>query len=165
MKRMLAVLALAIAVAVPGTAAAAPASAQSDRTIVELAASDPRFSTLVSLVQRAGLADTLSSGTFTVFAPTNKAFAKVPKRTLDALAADPAQLRAVLTYHVAEGRVPASRVVKRKSIRTVNGAAIRVSVRGKRVFLNRSTRVTKTDIRASNGIVHVINRVLLPPSR
>jgi uncharacterized surface protein with fasciclin (FAS1) repeats len=150
---------------VPATAAAAPPSAQSDQTIVEVAASDSRFSTLVSLVQQAGLADTLSSGTFTVFAPTNRAFAKVPKRTLDALGADPAKLRAVLTYHVAEGRLPASRVVERSSIRTVNGAAIRVSVRGTRVFLNRSTRVTKTDIRASNGVVHAINRVLLPPGQ
>jgi uncharacterized surface protein with fasciclin (FAS1) repeats len=163
MKRMLVVLALAVAAVVPATAAAATPSAQSDQTIVEVAASDARFSTLVSLVQQAGLADTLSSGTLTVFAPTNRAFAKVPKRTLEALAADPAKLRAVLTYHVAEGRLPASRVVERRRIETVNGAAIRVSVRGRRVFLNRSARVTQTDIPASNGIVHAINRVLLPP--
>jgi uncharacterized surface protein with fasciclin (FAS1) repeats len=166
MKRMLIVLGLAAVAALPiaAPAAASPASAQSDKTIVEVAASNPQFSTLVGLVQKAGLAETLSSGTFTVFAPTNAAFDKVPKKTLDALAADPDQLRAVLTYHVAEGRLTAGKVVRRTKIKTVNGASVRVSVRGKRVFLNRNSRVTKTNIRASNGVLHVINRVLLPPS-
>lgn len=162
MKRILAVVGLATAVAMP---LAAPAGARSDRTIVQVAASDRQFSTLVSLVQKAGLAKTLSSGSYTVFAPTNAAFAKVPKATLAALARNPAQLRAVLTYHVAKGRLPASRVVKRTRVKTVNGASIRVSVRGSSVLLNGNARVRKTDIRASNGIVHVIDRVLLPPSK
>ncbi|HEX2103290.1 MAG TPA: fasciclin domain-containing protein [Solirubrobacteraceae bacterium] len=162
MKRILAVLGLTAAVAVP---LAAPANAQSGRTIVEVAASEPQFSTLVGLVQKAGLGDTLSSGRLTVFAPTNAAFARVPKATLDALAANPARLRAVLTYHVAQGRLTAANVVRRSRIRTVNGASVRVSVRGRRVFLNRTTRIRKTNIRASNGVVHVIDRVLLPPSR
>ena len=162
MKRMLAVLVLAAVAAIPF---AAVSSAQSERTIVQVAASDPQFSTLVGLVQKAGLAETLSSGRYTVFAPTNAAFAKVPKSTLDALAADPAALRAVLTYHVAKGRLTAGKVVKRTRIKTVNGASVRVSVRGSRVFLNRTTRVTKTNVRASNGVIHVIDRVLLPPSR
>jgi uncharacterized surface protein with fasciclin (FAS1) repeats len=161
MKRIIAVLGLAVLVAIPF---AAPSSAQSDKTIVEVAASDPQFSTLVDLVQKAGLAETLSSGSYTVFAPTNAAFAKVPKSTLDALAADPDQLRAVLTYHVAPGRLTAAKVVRRTRIKTVNGASIRVRVRGSRVFLNRTTRVTKTNVRASNGVIHVIDRVLLPPS-
>jgi uncharacterized surface protein with fasciclin (FAS1) repeats len=162
MKRIVAVLGLTVAVAVPF---AAPASARSAKTIVEVAASDPQFSTLVGLVHKAGLADTLSAGRLTVFAPTNAAFAKVPKATLDALAADPDRLRAVLTYHVAPGRLTAANVVWRTRIRTANGASLRVSVRDRRVFLNRTTRVRKTNIRASNGVVHVIDRVLLPPSR
>jgi len=162
MKRILLVLVLATVTATPF---AAPASAhQSHRTIVQVAASDPQFSTLVGLVKKAGLADTLSKGSFTVFAPTNAAFAKVPKATLAALAANPDQLRAVLTYHVAKGRLTARKVVRRTRIRTVNGASIRVSVRRGSVYLNRTTRVTKTNIRASNGVVHVINRVLLPPA-
>jgi uncharacterized surface protein with fasciclin (FAS1) repeats len=162
MKRILLVLVLATVTATPF---AAPASAHhSHRTIVQVAASDPQFSTLVGLVKKAGLADTLSKGSFTVFAPTNAAFAKVPKATLAALAANPDQLRAVLTYHVAKGRLTARKVVRRTRIRTVNGASIRVSVRRGNVYLNRTTRVTKTNIRASNGVVHVINRVLLPPA-
>jgi uncharacterized surface protein with fasciclin (FAS1) repeats len=161
MKRMLFVLCVVAAVAGP---AAAVSSAQSDKTIVQVAGSDPRFSTLVGLVKQAGLANTLSTGSYTVFAPTNKAFAKVPKATLDALAANPDQLKAVLTYHVAKGRLTAARVAKRTSVTTVNGAAIRVRTRGGRVFLNGSTLVTKADIKARNGVIHVIDRVLLPPS-
>jgi len=161
MKRMLFVLCVAAALAGP---AAAVSGAQSQRTIVQVAASDQRLSTLVSLVQKAGLANTLSTGSYTVFAPTNKAFARVPKATLDALAKDPAQLKAVLTYHVATGRLEAAKVVRRTRIATVNGAAIRVRVRDGRVFLNGSTRVTKTDVAARNGVIHVIDRVLLPPT-
>ena len=161
MKRMLFVLCVVAAVAGP---AAAVSSAQSNKTIVQVAGSDPRFSTLVGLVKQAGLANTLSTGSYTVFAPTNKAFAKVPKATLDALAANPDQLKAVLTYHVAKGRLTAARVTKRTSVKTVNGAAIRVKTRGGRVFLNGSTLVTKADIKARNGVIHVIDRVLLPPS-
>jgi uncharacterized surface protein with fasciclin (FAS1) repeats len=161
MKRMLFVLCVVAAVAGP---AVAVSGAQSDRTIVQVAGSDPRFSTLVSLVKQAGLAETLSTGSYTVFAPTNKAFANVPKATLDALAKDPDQLKAVLTYHVAKGRLTAAKVVKRTRITTVNGAAIRVNVRRGRVVLNGSTLVTKTDIGAKNGVIHVIDHVLLPPS-
>jgi uncharacterized surface protein with fasciclin (FAS1) repeats len=161
MKRMLAVLALGVVAAIP---LAAPSSAQSNKTIVQVAASDPQFSTLVGLVQKAGLADTLSKGSFTVFAPTNAAFAKVPKATLDALAANPDQLKAVLTYHVAAGRLTAGKVVRRTRIKTVNGKSIRVSVRGKTVRLNRTAKVVKANVRASNGVIHVIDRVLIPPA-
>jgi uncharacterized surface protein with fasciclin (FAS1) repeats len=153
---------LAAVAAIP---VAAPSSAQSDKTIVGVAASDPQFSTLVGLVQKAGLAETLSKGSFTVFAPTNAAFAKVPKSTLDALAANPDQLKAVLTYHVVAGRLTAGKVVRRTRIKTVNGASIRVTVRGKTVRLNRTAKVVKTNIRASNGVIHVIDRVLLPPAK
>jgi uncharacterized surface protein with fasciclin (FAS1) repeats len=166
--RLVATLAVAGVAACPIAASAAAhgpaASSAQSKTIVGVAASDPQFSTLVKLVKSAGLATTLSKGSYTVFAPTNAAFAKVPKSTLAALAKDKAKLKAVLTYHVVKGRVPASKVVKLTSARTVNGASVKVAVRNGKVYLNGSTRVTKTDIKASNGIVHVINKVLLPPS-
>lgn len=150
---------------VTSTAAARPAAeAAASKTIVGVAAGDPQFSTLVSLVKSAGLATTLSKGSYTVFAPTNAAFAKVPKSTLDALAKDKAKLRKVLLYHAVKGRVTASKVVKLKSAKTVNGARVKVSVRKGSVYLDRTRKVTKTDVRASNGVVHVINGVLLPPS-
>ena len=169
--RFVATLAVAGAAACPivatagsATAAAPPADAAASKTIVGVAAGDPQFSTLVKLVKSAGLAGTLSKGSYTVFAPTNKAFAKVPKSTLAALAKDKAMLKAVLTYHVVKGKVPASKVVTLKSAKTVNGASVKISVKSGKVYLNGSTRVTKTDIKASNGIIHVINKVLLPPS-
>jgi uncharacterized surface protein with fasciclin (FAS1) repeats len=169
--RLVATLAVAGAAACPivatagtATAKAPAADAAASKTIVGVAASDPQFSTLVKLVKSAGLASTLSKGSYTVFAPTNAAFAKVPKSTLNALAKDKAMLKAVLTYHVVKGKVPASKVVKLKSAKTVNGARVKIAVRNGKVYLNGSTRVTKTDIKASNGIIHVINKVLLPPS-
>lgn len=147
------------AVPVAGATAATP-----QKNIVQTAAGAPQFSTLVRLVRRAGLVSTLSGRTkYTVFAPTNAAFAKVPRRTLNALAADRAQLRAVLLYHVVSGKVPASKVVRLTSARTVNGASVTIDVRNGKVFVN-NARVTKPDIRTSNGIVHQINRVLLPPA-
>jgi uncharacterized surface protein with fasciclin (FAS1) repeats len=169
-KRTLLVLAGSAAVAVPvvattsaGASFAPPASAaQDEKNIVEIAAGDKRFTTLVRLVQKADLADTLSGGEFTVFAPTNAAFRKLPKRTLRRVSNDPDLLRAVLTYHAVAGTVKAADVVKLKRAKTVNGKNIRISVRGGNVFLNRSTKVTATDIEASNGVVHVINKVLIP---
>lgn len=149
------------AAAIAALAAPLSASAQS-KSIVDIASGDKRFTTLVSLVKKAGLAETLSGGEFTVFAPTNKAFRKVPTKTLNALAKDKAKLRAVLTYHVVEGTVKAADVVKLERARTVNGKNVRISVRGGNVFLDRSAKVTQTDIEASNGVVHVINRVLIP---
>ena len=151
--------------------AAAPASARPDHTaaaaaakpnIVETAVAAGNFTTLVSLVKQAGLAETLSgAGPYTVFAPTDAAFKKVPKKTLKALGKDKAKLKAVLLYHVASGRLAAKRVVKRSSIKTLNGKRVKIRVRGRNVFVNRSKVVT-ADVRASNGIIHVINRVLIP---
>jgi uncharacterized surface protein with fasciclin (FAS1) repeats len=146
---------------VAGAATSPHTQAGTNKTIVEVAAGDPQFSTLVSLINSAGLASTLSSGSYTVFAPTNAAFAKVPKATLDALAQDKAKLKAVLLYHVAAGRLAAKRVVKRSSIKTLNGKRVKIRVRGRNVFVNRSKVIT-ADVRASNGIIHVINRVLIP---
>ena len=161
------------AIAAAGAIVAAPAMAQHSsmpakptKNIVQVAASNPQFSTLVSLVKEAGLVKTLSGkGPFTVFAPTNAAFAKVPADTLAALKADPAKLRAVLTYHVVSGNVPASKVVtlNGKSVKTVEGSPVRITVKGKTVKVNDAT-VTKTDIKASNGTIHVINGVLIPPA-
>lgn len=155
------VAATAVAGASPSSPAARPAAS---KTIVGVASSDPQFSTLVKLVKSAGLATTLSKGSYTVFAPTNAAFAKVPKATLTALAKDKAKLKAVLLYHVVAGRVPASKVVTLKKAKTLEGASVKIAVKGGKVYLNGSTRVTKTDVKASNGILHVINKVLLPPS-
>jgi uncharacterized surface protein with fasciclin (FAS1) repeats len=159
LKRLL-VLATAIAVlALPvGSASAAP-----KKDIVETAAGAPQFSTLVSLVKKAGLVGTLSGKTsYTVFAPTNAAFAKVPKKTLGDLASDKAMLKKVLLYHVLPGKVPASKVLKTKSATTAEGSKVTFSVKGKNAFVN-DAKITQTDIRASNGIIHAINRVLLPP--
>jgi uncharacterized surface protein with fasciclin (FAS1) repeats len=150
----------ALASAPTGASPAAPATAKSN--IVETAVAAGNFTTLLSLVKQAGLAETLSGkGPYTVFAPTDAAFEKVPKKTLKALGKDKAKLKSVLLYHVAEGRLAAKRVVKRSSIKTLNGERIRLRVRRGNVFVNNSKVVT-ADVRASNGIVHAVNRVLLP---
>jgi uncharacterized surface protein with fasciclin (FAS1) repeats len=133
--------------------------------IVQTAVAAGQFKTLVSLVKQAGLVGALSGhGPLTVFAPTDAAFAAVPKATLGALAKDKAKLKAVLLYHVVKGRVPAAKVVKRTSVKTVNGARVKIAVKNGHVVLNGSARVVKADVKASNGIIHVINRVLLPPN-
>lgn len=160
LKRM---VALALAVGVLAAPAAFATAAPPSKNIVETAAGAPQFSTLVSLVKKAGLVGTLSGKTkYTVFAPTNAAFAKVPKKTLNALLADKALLRQVLLYHVLPGAVPASQVVKRSGAKTAEGERVQFSLRGKKVFVN-DARVITPDIRASNGIVHAINGVLIPP--
>lgn len=164
MKRIAIALACVAVAAVP--VSAAQAASKPKPNIVETAVAAPKFSTLVELLKKAGLVETLSGkAKFTVFAPTNKAFAKVPKATLDALAKDKKQLKAVLLYHVVAGKVTASKVVTLDSVKTVNGARVTIDVRKGKVVLNDSAKVTKADIRASNGIVHQINRVLLPPSK
>jgi len=141
------------------------ASRPAGKNIVETATAAGDFGTLVSLIQQAGLAETLATGgPFTVFAPTDAAFAKVPKDTLSALAANPTQLRAVLLYHVAKGELRAKRVVKRSSLKTLNGSRLKVKVKRRNVKVN-NAKVLKTNVDASNGVIHVINRVLLPPKR
>jgi uncharacterized surface protein with fasciclin (FAS1) repeats len=163
MTRMLVTAVAALALAVPA-ATAAPARDEATPSIAGIAAKTPQFSTLLSLVKKAGLAETLSKpGAYTVFAPTNAAFAKVPKATLNALAKNPAKLKRVLLYHVVAGKVPAAKVVKLRSAKTLAGATVRITVTGNTVRVN-TARVTKTDVMASNGIVHVLDRVLLPPA-
>jgi uncharacterized surface protein with fasciclin (FAS1) repeats len=142
-----------------------PAAMAATRDIVDTAAAAGQFTTLARALTAAGLVDTLKGpGPFTVFAPTDAAFAKVPADQLNALLADPAQLRAVLTYHVAAGSVPASQVLDLASAKTVQGEPVAIGVRGDAVYLNGTTRVAQTDVQASNGLIHVIDTVLLPPS-
>ena len=133
--------------------------------IVDIAASNPDFSTLVTAVKAAGLVETLkSAGPFTVFAPTNKAFAKIPKAKLASLLKDKKALTAILTYHVVPGKILAADVLKLKSgakVKTVQGSSIVVTTKHG-VKVNQAN-VVKTDIIASNGVIHVIDSVLLPP--
>ncbi|RMH54064.1 MAG: fasciclin domain-containing protein [Deinococcus-Thermus bacterium] len=138
-------------------------STTQNQTIAQIVATNPDFSTLLTAVQAAGLVETLSGpGPFTVFAPTNAAFAKIPKADLDKLLADKAALTKVLTYHVVAGRVPSSQVVTLKEAKTVEGQSIPIEVKDGKVILNGSSTVTAVDIQASNGIIHVIDTVLLP---
>lgn len=164
----IAVLAASAVLATTGIASASTTAphARTSQNIVQVASGAPQFSTLVSLIKKAGLVKTLSGkGPFTVLAPTNAAFAKVPKATLNKIASNKALLTKVLTYHVIAGKAPASAVVKLdgKTVKTVEGSTIAVSVMGGKVYLNSKTKVTKTDIMASNGVIHQINGVLLPP--
>jgi uncharacterized surface protein with fasciclin (FAS1) repeats len=153
------------AMAVGGAVASPSSSTSSDKTIVQTANEAGQFKTLVALVKRAGLANALSGSTkLTVFAPTDKAFAQVPQATLRKLQRNRALLRSVLLYHVAKGNVKAAQVVKLRTVKTLNGATVRVGVKGNRVYLNRNVRVVKTDIEASNGTIHVIDGVLIPPA-
>jgi uncharacterized surface protein with fasciclin (FAS1) repeats len=153
----------AVALGAAGPVSAHPMrEAAPTKNIVATAQAAGQFHTLTALLKRAGLAKTLQGkGPYTVFAPTDRAFAKVPKKTLNALAADKAKLRAVLLYHVAKGKLTAAKVVKRTSIKTLNGQRVRVRVRGGKVFVA-GARVTTPDVAASNGVIHVINRVLIP---
>jgi uncharacterized surface protein with fasciclin (FAS1) repeats len=155
----------ALLLAVAGTAPRAEAAPTANKNIVQTAVAAGQFKTLVALVKKAGLAGALSgSGKLTVFAPTDAAFKQVPMATLDKLGKDKALLRSVLLYHVAKGNVKAAQVVKLKSAPTLNGQRVRISVRGGMVYLNGNARVVKTDIAATNGTIHVVNRVLIPPA-
>ena len=133
-----------------------------EKNIVEIASSDDNFSTLVTAVKAAGLVETLSSeGPFTVFAPTNEAFAKLPKETLDAVLADKEQLTAILTYHVVSGKVMAEDVVNLESANTVQGGSLKIETVGGNVMID-NAKVIKADIEAENGVIHVIDTVLIP---
>jgi uncharacterized surface protein with fasciclin (FAS1) repeats len=134
-----------------------------EQTVVEIAAGNPDFSTLVTAIKAAGLAETLSGeGPFTVFAPTNAAFAKLPAGTVENLLKpeNKDQLVGILTYHVVPGNVMAADVVGLTTAPTVNGKALTVDA-SDGVKINNAT-VTATDIKGSNGVIHVIDTVLLP---
>lgn len=135
-----------------------------ENTIVDVAV-DAGFSTLVTAVQAAGLVETLQSdGPFTVFAPTDDAFAALPEGVLDGLLADTEALSAVLTYHVVSGEVLAADVVGLNSATSVQGEDIAITVDDGGVVLNGLSNVVTTDVEASNGVIHVIDTVILPPS-
>lgn len=165
----------AIAAAALGTSAFAADLGQTDRQalpqqaatadLVDTAIAAGSFTTLVTAVQAAGLEATLRGpGPFTVFAPTDAAFAALPAGTLEALLADPETLADILLYHVVAGEVLAADVVGLTSATAANGDAIGIEVVGGQVVLNGSATVTATDIMATNGVIHVIDAVILPPA-
>jgi uncharacterized surface protein with fasciclin (FAS1) repeats len=164
MKFRIATLVAAAALAT-GLTFGAPAIRAADVDIVETAVSAGQFKTLAAALGAAGLTDTLKGdGPFTVFAPTDDAFAKLPAGTVDNLLKpeNKDQLVAILTYHVVPGKVMAVDVTKIKEAKTVNGKLLEIEVKGDAVMVN-DAKVTKTDIGASNGVIHVIDTVILPP--
>jgi len=152
------------ALGIAAVASTASASSQKQGTIVETAVASGQFTTLAKLLTTAGLVKTLQRpGPYTVFAPTDAAFKRVPTKTLNALMKDKAKLKSVLLYHVVAGKVTSARVVNLTSAKTASGKSVRIRVAGANVFVN-DAKVTKPDVMASNGVIHVINRVLIPPA-
>jgi uncharacterized surface protein with fasciclin (FAS1) repeats len=146
--------------ATPAQPATSPETMQEN--IVDTAVAAGEFTTLTSLLEDAGLTGTLAGeGPFTVFAPTDDAFAKVPEATLDSLAADPEQLEAVLLYHVVAGEARASDVAELSSAETLSGESVQLESDGETVRVN-DARVVQADVVASNGVIHVIDEVLIP---
>jgi len=149
-------------IAMVGVMSVAPQAQGKD--IVDTAVAAGQFKTLAAALKAAGLVDTLKgAGPFTVFAPTDEAFAKLPKGTVEDLLKpeNKAKLTAILTYHVVPGRVMAADVVKVKEAKTVQGGSIKVNAAGGKVMVD-NANVTKTDIGASNGVIHVVDSVLMP---
>jgi len=131
------------------------------KNIIETAISNPDFSTLVTAIKAAGLVDTLSGvGPFTVFAPTNAAFAKIPKATLQAVLVDKTKLTSILTYHVVAGKVMSKDIANMTEATTVEGSTIKIDTE-KGVMIN-DAKVTSADIECSNGVIHAIDTVLMP---
>ena len=161
MKKLLA-LAVALFVSAP-----AFADDKAEKTIVETAMANKDFSTLVTAIKAAGLADTLNGeGPFTVFAPTNEAFAKIDKDTLAAVLKDKEKLTAILTAHAVKGKVMAEDVVKLdgKEVETIQGSKFKITVADKVVKIGDAT-VKVTDIKCKNGVIHVIDTVLMPAAK
>ena len=131
------------------------------KNIIETALSNPEFSTLVTAIKTAGLVETLSgTGPFTVFAPNNDAFAKIPEATLKTILADKTKLTSILTYHVVAGKVTSKDVTLMTEAQTVEGSKIKIDTKNG-VMINNS-KVIKADIECSNGVIHVIDTVLMP---
>jgi uncharacterized surface protein with fasciclin (FAS1) repeats len=153
------------AVAAVGLALASADSRAAQKDIVQTAVDAGQFKTLAAALGAANLVDTLKgSGPFTVFAPTDEAFAKLPAGTVENLLKpeNKDQLVAILTYHVVPGKVMAADVVKLKEAKTVNGKMVDIKTKGDAVMVN-DAKVTATDIGASNGVIHIIDTVILPP--
>jgi uncharacterized surface protein with fasciclin (FAS1) repeats len=150
----------ALALSAPSTASAQTA----DRDIVETAVAAGSFTTLATALEAAGLVDVLKGeGPFTVFAPTDEAFAALPAGTLEALLADREKLVAVLTYHVVSGRVTSAQVANLSEATTVNGAKVEIMTHDGSVMIN-DANVVAADVNASNGVIHVLDKVILPPA-
>lgn len=165
MKRILVVATMLGLLAVLGsvTSGLAMAADKPEKDIVDTAIGAGQFKTLVTAVKAAELVDTLKGdGPFTVFAPTDEAFAKIPKDKLEALLKDKKALAAVLTYHIVSGKVMAADVVKLDSAKTVQGKSLAIVAKDGKVIIN-GINVVKTDIICKNGVIHVIDAVLLPP--
>jgi uncharacterized surface protein with fasciclin (FAS1) repeats len=164
-KSLYAVAALAASLALPAAASAqAHATNPASKDIVQTAIDAGTFNTLVAAVKAAGLVETLKGeGPFTVFAPTDAAFAKLPAGTVESLLANPQKLASILTFHVVPGKVMAADIVKANGAapKTVNGQALDVVVRDGHVLVN-GANVVAADVAASNGVIHVIDTVLLP---
>lgn len=164
MKKTVAATAAALLLAV-GVAGPARADHHQGKDIVDTAVAAGSFNTLATALKAAGLVETLKGkGPFTVFAPTDDAFKKLPAGTLEKLLADKAQLTKVLTYHVVAGKVMAADVVKLTEAKTVEGSAVKISAKDGKVKVN-DANVVKTDVGASNGVIHVIDTVILPPAK
>lgn len=165
MTRIVLAVAALVVLALPAATTASTTRSEARPTIAGLATQTKQLSTLLSLVKKAGLADELaaSNARLTVFAPTNAAFAKLPKATLTAVGKDPALLKRVLLYHVVQGKVTAAQVVKLRSAKTLAGPSVRIRTSGSTVKVNTAT-VVQADVLARNGVVHVVDRVLIPPS-
>jgi uncharacterized surface protein with fasciclin (FAS1) repeats len=151
----------------PMSAAASPAmSPAATADIVDTAVAAGQFTTLATALQAAGLVDTLKGpGPFTVFAPTDAAFAKLPAGTLDTLLKDPkGELTRILTYHVVPGKVMAADITDGMTAKTVEGDTIKFTIKDGKVYVN-GAQVTTADVPASNGVIHVIDGVLIPPKK
>jgi uncharacterized surface protein with fasciclin (FAS1) repeats len=132
------------------------------KDIVDTAVAAGSFNTLVTAIKAAGLVETLKSdGPFTVFAPTDEAFAKIPKDKLNALLKDKEALKSVLLYHVVSGNVMAKDVVKLNAAKTAQGQSVKINAKGGKVMVD-NARVVKTDIACTNGVIHVIDSMILP---
>ncbi|MBY0525477.1 MAG: fasciclin domain-containing protein [Gemmataceae bacterium] len=165
MRRLVSMATLLCTFCVVGSLALSPVGADDKpaKDIVETAVSAGQFKTLAKALEVAGLTETLKgAGPFTVFAPTDEAFAKVPKDKLEALLNDKKSLTAVLTYHVVPGKVMAADVVKLDSAKTVQGKNVTIMTKDGKVKIN-GANVVKADISCKNGVIHVIDAVLLPP--
>ena len=155
---------LALIVALAATVLAGCATTSAPASVADTLARDPQLSTLNGLVQKAGMAEMLKTdGPYTVFAPTNDAFKAVPAKTMDELSSDPARLKAVLAYHVVPARLAADQV-KNQDVKTAQGANLSLSKAGSYVTVE-DAMVQTADLDASNGVVHTIDRVLMPPRR
>ena len=149
---------------VPSSAPSASAAAMA-KDIVQTATEAGSFKTLLTAAMAAGLVETLQGkGPLTVFAPTDAAFAALPAGTLDGLLKDPAALKKILLYHVVSGAVTADKVVGLTTATSVEGSPIAISVKDGAVYLNGSAQVVTPDVMASNGVIHVIDKVILPPA-